>query len=53
MQKPGAPVVKESRHRDRLDKIRGEGVGELTFWTLGTARTFAAGSFVEYCQKII
>ena len=29
MQKPGAPVLKESRHRDRLDKIRGEGVGGI------------------------
>ena len=29
MQKPGAPGVKESRHRDRLDKIRGKGVGGI------------------------
>ena len=41
MQKPGAPVVKGTRHKG------GVGGGDLTFWNLGTARTFATESFVE------
>ena len=42
MQKPGAPVVKGTRHKGGVG-----GGGSLTFWNLGTARTFATESFVE------
>ena len=41
MQKPGAPVVEGTRHKG------GVVGGNLTFWNLGTARTFATESFVE------
>ena len=43
MRKPGAPVVKGTRHKGGV----GGGGGNLTFWNLGTARTFATESFVE------
>ena len=42
MQKPGAPVVKGTRHKGGVG-----GGGDLTLWNLGTARTFATKSFVE------
>ena len=44
MQKPGAPMVKGTRHRGG---VSGGGGGNLTFWNLGTARMFATESFVE------
>ena len=45
MQKPGAPVVKGTRHKGGVGG--GGGGGDLTVWNLGTARTFATKSFVE------
>ena len=46
IQKPGAPVVEGTRHKGGVGG--GGGGGEnLTFWNLGTARTFATESFVE------
>ena len=48
MQKPGAPVVKGTRHKGGVC-VWGGGGGDLTFWNLGTARTFATESFVEWC----